>query len=79
MVRLGQHPSFPHAVVALLYQYVAGSAHVLHVVPREQMVPVGVLGSVAEPVGSRCLAELAGAPKAAKSSVRPNAPAARVA
>jgi hypothetical protein len=45
MVRRGQHPSFPHAVVALLYQYVAGSAHVLHVVPREQMVPVGVLGS----------------------------------
>jgi hypothetical protein len=45
-VRRGQHFSSPHAVAARLYQYVAGSAHVVHVVPSAHTVPAGDGGSV---------------------------------
>jgi hypothetical protein len=38
-VPLGKHGSLPQALVALLYQYVAGLAHLSHVAPTVQRVP----------------------------------------
>jgi hypothetical protein len=68
MVRRDQHGSVPHAFMALLYQYVAGFMHVLHVVPRPHRAPsvqpprgsassttFGGGGAVGGPAGAPCV------------------------